>query len=149
MPSPLRSASLTAPGESRPSERSPRTWSALVAAVLDDDAIEPLVGVDEVGLAVAGEVGHGQGDGLVGLAVGPEGAVAVAQQDQHVAEEVADQQVGDAVAVDVGEVRPAASAATSVAMRTSARHGHRRGRRMPRIGEDGDVGHAVVIEVAG
>ena len=54
----------------------------LVAAVLDDDAVEALVGVDEVGLAVAGEVGHGQGDGLVGLAVGPEGAVAVAQQDR-------------------------------------------------------------------
>ena len=102
MPSPFRSASLTAPGESRPVAWSPSTvvWPA---AVLDDHAIEPLVGVDEVGLAVAGEVGHGQRDGLVGLAIGPEGAVAVAQEDQHIAVGVADQEVGHAVAVDVGD----------------------------------------------
>ena len=49
----------------------------LAGAVLDDHAIEPLVGIDEVGLAVAGEVGHRQRHGLVGLAIGPEGAVAL------------------------------------------------------------------------
>ena len=49
------------------------------------------------------EVGHGQGDGLVGLAIGLEGAVAVAQEDQDVAVRVADEQVGVAVVVDVGD----------------------------------------------
>ena len=102
MPSPFRSASLTAPGESRPEAWSPSTvvW---LGAVLDDHAIEPLVGVDEVGLAVAGEVGHGQRHRLVGLAIGAEGAVAVALEDEHVAVSVADQEVGHAVAIDVGD----------------------------------------------
>ena len=40
---------------------------------------------------------------LVGLAVGLEGAVAVAQQDQHVAVGIADQQVELAVASHVGD----------------------------------------------
>ena len=69
----------------------------IAGAVIDDHAIEPLVGVDDVLRAVAGEVGHGQLDGLVGLVVGLEGAVAVAQQHQDVAVGVADEQVELAV----------------------------------------------------
>ena len=102
MPSPFRSASATAPGLSRPVAWSPQ-HGGLAGAVLDDHAIEPLVGVDEVGLAVAGQIGHGQRHGLVGLAIGAEGAVAVALQDEQVAVGVADQEVGDAVAIDVGD----------------------------------------------
>ena len=49
------------------------------------------------------EVGDGQLDGLVGLVVRPESAVAVADQDQHVAVGVADQQVELAVARQVGD----------------------------------------------
>ncbi len=78
----------------------------VAGAVVDDHAIEPLVGVDDVLRAVAGEVGHGQLDGLVGLAIGLEGAVAVADQDQHVAVGVADQQVELAVARQVGDRQP-------------------------------------------
>ena len=62
--------------------------------------VERLVGEDEVGDAVAGEVGHGQGDGRLDRLEGAEGAVAVAHEDQHVAFGVADQQVELAVAVD-------------------------------------------------
>ena len=75
----------------------------IAGAVIDDHAIEPLVGVDDVLRAVAGEVGHGQLDGLVGLVVGLERAVAVAQQHQDIAVGVADEQVELAVAVDVGD----------------------------------------------
>ena len=75
----------------------------LAGAVLDDHAIEPLVGVDEVGLAVAGQIGHRQRHVLVGLAIGAEGAVAVALQDEQIAVRVADQEVGDAVAIDIGD----------------------------------------------
>ena len=75
-------------------------------AVIDDHAIEALVGVDDVLGAVAGEVGHGQLDGLVGLVVGLEGAVAVAQQHQDVAVGVADEQVELAVASEVGDGQP-------------------------------------------
>ena len=75
----------------------------LAGAVLDDHAIEPLVGVDEVGLAVAGQIGHGQRHRLVGLAIGAEGAVAVALQDEQIAVSVADQEIGYSVAIDVGD----------------------------------------------
>ena len=75
----------------------------IAGAVIDDHAIEALVGVDDVLGAVAGQVGHGQLDGLVGLVVGLERAVAVAQQHQDVAVGVADEQVELAVAVDVGD----------------------------------------------
>ena len=78
----------------------------LPGAVVDDHAIEPLVGVDDVLGAIAGEVGHGQLDGLVGLVVRLEGAVAVAQQHQHVAVGVADQEVELAVAGEIGDGQP-------------------------------------------
>ena len=84
MPSPFRSASLTAPGSSRPVDLIGQ-HGRIAGAVVDDDAVETLVGVDDVLRAIAGQVGHGQLDGLVGLVVGLEGAVAVAQQHQHVA----------------------------------------------------------------
>ena len=101
MPSPLRSASCTAPGASRPVERLPTTV-CLAPAVIDDDAVQALVGEDEV-LGAVTEIGHGQRDVLVGSLVRLERAVAVAQQHQHVAELVADQQIELAVAVDIGD----------------------------------------------
>ena len=102
MPLPFRSASATAPGASRPVDWSPSTVVWLVP-YCDDHAIETLVGVDEVGLAVAGQIGHRQRHVLVGLAIGAEGAVAVALQDEQIAVRVADQEVGHAVAIDVGD----------------------------------------------
>ena len=101
MPSPLRSASLTAPGESRPEEKSPSDLR-LVGAVLHDHAIEPLVSVDEIGLAVAGQIGHRKRHGLVGLVVGAERAVAVTLQDEQITIDVADQEIGYSVFIDVG-----------------------------------------------
>ena len=102
MPSPLRSASCDgAGGEQAGGAVAQR--GRLPPAVIDDDAVEALVGVDDVLGAVAREVGHGQRHGLVGLAIGLEGAVAVAQQHQDIAERVADEQVGLAVVVDVGD----------------------------------------------
>ena len=85
----------------------------VAGAVVDDHAIEPLVGVDDVLRAVAREVGDGQLDGLVGLVVGREGAVAVAEQDQHVAVGVADQQVELAVPVRSATVSPSEPAGTA------------------------------------
>ena len=80
----------------------------LSAGVIDDDLVEPLVGVDEVGRGAP--VGQDrQGHVLVGIAIGPEGAVAVAQEHEDIAVGVADEQVELAVAVDVGEVRPVGS----------------------------------------
>ena len=101
MPSPFRSASTTAPGASRPLERS-ATVCRLAAGVIDDDPVEPLVGEDEVGRGAA--VGQDrQRHVLVGAVIGLERAVAVAQEHQEIAVGVADEQVGLAVVVDVGD----------------------------------------------
>ena len=59
--------------------------------VIDDHAVEALVGVDDILGAIPREVGHGQLDGLVSLVVGLERAIAVAQQHQDIAIGIADQ----------------------------------------------------------
>ena len=101
------SASLTAPGASRPLDWLAMTWVLvglwLGGAVFDRDPVERLVGEDEVGDAVAGQVGDGQGDGRLDRLEGSERAVAVAHQDQHVAFGVADQKVEAAVAGHIGD----------------------------------------------
>ncbi len=76
--------------------------TGLAAAVIDDYAIEPLVGVDNVLRAVAGEVRHGERDRLIRRLVGLERPVAAAQQDQQVAMGVTDEEVEVAVAIQIG-----------------------------------------------
>ena len=105
MPSPFRSASVDGAGVEQAGGLIGQ-HGRIAGAVVDDHAVEPLVGVDDVLGAVAGEVGHGQLDGLVGLVVGLEGAVAVAQQHQDVAVGIADEQVELAVAREVGDGQP-------------------------------------------
>ena len=99
LPSPLRSATATAPGAWRPWLR---PWTKLWVSPywIESWSIDVLLRTNS-GLAVAVEIADGQADGLVGPLVRLERAVAVAQDDQQVALVVADQQVGDAVAVDV------------------------------------------------
>ena len=118
MPSLLRSASVTAPGVIRPVEHRPGRW-CLPPAVIDDQLVEALIGVDKCRWAVAGQGGHGQRDWLVQVADGLKRAVAVADQDPHVSQRVADQQVGLAVAVKSATVRPLGSkpASSSVGRR--------------------------------
>ena len=104
------------PGASRPVDWLPMTWGWSTFWLVGrrrPDLVERLVGVDEVGDAVAGEVGDGQGDGRLDRLEGLEGAVAVAEQDQHVAVGVADQEVELAVAVRSATVKPVGSAPAS------------------------------------
>ncbi len=105
MPSPFKSASCHGAGVEQArgliGEHGPTA-----GPVIDDHAVEALVGVDDVVQAVAGQVGHGQLDGLIDLVVRLEGAVAVAQQHQDVAEGIANEQVGLAVVGDVGDGQP-------------------------------------------
>ncbi len=75
----------------------------IAGTIVDDHAIESLVGVDDVLGAIAGQVGNGQLDRLVGVSVGLEGSIALAEQHQDVAVGVADQEVEFAVAVDVDD----------------------------------------------
>ena len=117
-------------------------------AVDDRDLVERLVGEDEVGDAVAGEVGDGQGDGRLDRLEGPEGAVAVADEDQHVAIGVADQEVELAVAQEVGDGQAGGIGAGVVghrgreaALAVAQVDAHAVG------GEDGQVGDAVAGEV--
>ncbi len=148
MPSPFRSASRTAPGASTPVAWLPMTWGLvefwLGGAVDDRDLVERLVGEDEVEDAVAGEVGDGQGDGRLDRLEGAEGAVAVADEDQHVAVGVADQEVELAVAQEVGDGQPGGIDAGVVghrgreaALAVAQIDAHAVG------GEDGQVGDAV------
>ena len=97
MPSPFKSASCDCPGIEQAGGLIGQN-GRIAGAIVDDHAIEALVGIDDVFGAVAGEVGHGQLDGLVGLVVGLEGAVAVAEQHQDIAVGIADEQVELAVA---------------------------------------------------
>src|SRR5262249_28185887 len=117
-------------------------------AVIDHDAVAPLVGEDDVGDPVAGEVGDGQGDRLVGLVVRREGAVAMAHEHQEAAVGVADEQVQGAVLIDVGDGQAGGFGAGVV--------GDGRVEASPAVaevdadavgGEDGQVGVAVVVEV--
>ncbi len=86
----------------------------MLGSVIDDHAIEPLVGVDDILGAIPGEVGDGQLDGLVGFVVGREGTVAIAEQDQDIAVGVADQQIELAIAQsDRQRVNPSASLGTA------------------------------------
>ena len=70
---------------------------------LDDELIGELIGEDERGRRVAAGSVDRQPDLLVEVLTGLERAVAVADQDLHVAQRVADEQVGVAVAVQVGD----------------------------------------------
>ena len=143
------SARPTAPGASSPLAAVAHD-GGVPAAVVDGDGVGPLVGEDEVVLPVAVEVGDRQGDPLLGAAVGPEGAVAVAEQDQDVAEVVADEQVGPAVGVDVGDAQ-AGGVAAGV-------DGEGRAEAAPAVappdgdavgGQHGQVVEAVAVEVGG
>ena len=97
MPSPFRSASVTAPGSRMPCDRSARV-AARGTAGLDRDDVVALLGKCEGLLTVRAE-GHGQGDLLVDVAGRCEVSRPVAQQHEHVAVAVSDEQVGMAVQV--------------------------------------------------
>ena len=101
IPSPFRSASVTAPGASRPEERSPSGVFAR-PVILDGDTVEPWFAEDDVlgSLPVRSATARSV---LVRPPVGLEGAIALAQQGQDVAVGGADEQVRLAVAVDVGD----------------------------------------------
>ena len=63
--------------------------------------VERLIGKDDVVRTLAGKVGNRQGDLALGPPIRLKSPVAVAQQHEHVAEIVADEQVEVAVAVAI------------------------------------------------
>src|SRR5438132_14289751 len=63
--------------------------------------VEPLVGKNEIILAVAQKIGHRQGDFPLRPFIGLKGAVTFAQKHQDVSELVSNQQIGNAVIIDI------------------------------------------------
>ncbi len=78
----------------------------IAGAVVNDHAVETLIGVNDVLRAVASQVGDGQFDRLICLAVGREGAIAVAEKYQDITINIADQDVELAVVRQVNEAQP-------------------------------------------
>ena len=120
-------------------------------AGLDRDAVLALVGEGENVWPVRPEVGHRQGDLLVDVA-GREAPLTVAQEHEHVAVAVADEQVGEAVAVDVGDGQAGRVGADIVglcpglvepALAVAEVDGHAVGP------EHGQVADAVAVEIPG
>ena len=106
LPSPLRSATATERGCSPTAKVA---WGWKVPSPLPRSTLtraRPLVGDDDVGLAVAIEVGHDNGLGVLAHGEGfgrGEGAVAVAEEHADAAVAlIGDDDVGYAVAIDVG-----------------------------------------------
>ena len=102
-------------------------------AGLDRDLVEAVIGEGEDVLPCVSEVGHRQGHLLIDFVIGHKAPVAVPQQHEHVAIGVADEQVGHAVAVDVGDGQPRRVRAGVVGLSAGrTRPGRWRGRRSPR-----------------
>jgi hypothetical protein len=77
------------------------------------DCIVPQIGRDDVGLAVAVDVGHDQREGLAPNRIGlrwAKAAVTISQKNAHcIAEIIGDDKVRDAIAIDIREYQTCVS----------------------------------------